>query len=275
MIEKTTVEQWKCKEWHKHKTGLITSSIAHRILTMQNSIDKGLIRDPSNLVNTLVYQKYPSNTTVPDDPKTPRHWGLKHESSARQSYSKVECKRHHKLTLVSKGLLQSKSKPFIAASVDNIRLCSCATNCPNIVVEFKCPMKHRNISPNEAFLTPEVGGKKAGNKFFLKPTCPYYTQVQIQMFVTRLKSCDFVVWTEHGIMSVQVQYDAVFMDKTIDKLQRFWMNYVLPFMVKKLSISLEIKGNFLHVNIYNTIVTYICYLMHSIGIVILQFLLLP
>ena len=88
-------------------------------------------------------------------------------------------------------------------------------------------MKHRNISPNEAFLTPEVGGKKVGNKFFLKPTCPYYTQVQIQMFVTMLKSCDFVVWTKHAIMSVQVQYDAVFMDKIIDKLQRFWMNYQL------------------------------------------------
>jgi hypothetical protein len=35
-------EQWKCKNWYKQKTGLITSSIAHRTLTMQTSIDKGL-----------------------------------------------------------------------------------------------------------------------------------------------------------------------------------------------------------------------------------------
>lgn len=61
----------------------------------------------------MVYPRCPSNFFVPDNPQTPRKWGLKHESSARQSYLKVERKRHHKLTLVSKGLLLSKSKPFL------------------------------------------------------------------------------------------------------------------------------------------------------------------
>ena len=142
IVEKTTVEQWKSREWYKHKTGFITSSNAHRILTMQNSIDKGLKKDPSSLVECLTSMKCPFKFSVPDDPQTPRQWGLRHEGSARQSYLKVECKKHHKLTLVSKGFLNSKSRPFIGASVDNIRLCSCATNCPHIVVEYKCPMKH-------------------------------------------------------------------------------------------------------------------------------------
>jgi hypothetical protein len=214
---------------------------------MQTSIDKGLERDPSKLVETMVYPRCPSNFFVPDNPQTPRKWGLKHESSARQSYLKVERKRHHKLTLVSKGLLLSKSKPFLGVSVDNIRMCSCATNCPNVVVEYKCPMKHRDISPNEAFLTSEIGGKKVGNKFLLKPTCHYYTQVQLQMFVTGLGSCDFVVWTKHGILSVNVPYNAVFIERNMKKLQRFWISYVFPLLVKKLSINVELKGNLLNV----------------------------
>ena len=129
-----------------HDKDTVTSNTGHRTLTMQTSIDKdkGLERDPSKLVEDMVYPRYLSNFFVPDNPQTPRQWGLKHESSAHQSYLKVERKRHHKLTLVSKGLVFSKSKPFLGVSVDNIRMCSCATNCPNIVVEYKCPMKHRD-----------------------------------------------------------------------------------------------------------------------------------
>ena len=138
-------------------------------------------------MKSLTSIKCPFKFSVPDDPQTPRQWGLRHESSARQSYLKVECKKHHKLTIVSKGFLISKSHPFIGPSVDNIRLCSCATNFPHIVVEYKCPMEHREIPPKLTFLTPEIGGKKVGNKFLLKPTCSYYTQVQLQMFVAGLQ----------------------------------------------------------------------------------------
>ena len=229
-------------EWYKHKTGFITSSTAHRTLTMQKSIDKGLERNLSKLVETLACPKYPSNFGVPDNPQNPRHWGLKHESSARQSYLRVERKRHHKLRLVSKGLLLSEKSPIIAASVDNIRLCSCATNCRSIVVEYKCPMKHQDITPKEAFLSSEIGGTKVGKKFLLKHTCHYYTQVQLQMYVTKLWSCDFVVWTKLGIFSVNVPYDAFFIETCVKKLQCFWITYVFPFLLKKLSINVEIEG---------------------------------
>ena len=242
-----TKAQWKCKNWYKQKTGLITSSIAHRTLTMQTSINKRLERDPSKLVETMVHPRSPPNFCLPDNPQTPKQWGLKHEISARQSYLKVECKRHHKLTLISMGLLLSESKPFIGVSVDNIRMCSCAADCPNVVVEYKCPMKHRDISPNKAFLTPEIGGKKVGNTFLLKPTCRYYTQVQLQMFVTGLRSCDFVVWTKHSILSANVPYDTMFVESIMKKLQQFWISYVFPALVKKLSINVKLKGELLNV----------------------------
>ncbi|CAB3980242.1 Carboxypeptidase D [Paramuricea clavata] len=111
----------------------------------------------------------------------PRDWGLKHKNSARQSYCKVECKKHSKLSLVSKGLLISKKKPYVAASTDNILSCSCAENCPDVVVEYKCNWKHRTIPVKEAFLTPEIGGEQVGDKLYLKTSSCYYLQIQLQM----------------------------------------------------------------------------------------------
>lgn len=75
---------------------------------------------------------------------------------------------------------------------------------------IKCPWKHRDLHPKQAFLTPEIGGIKNGNEFALKPTSQYYFQVQLQMFVSELTSCIFVVWTNKGIFTVEVLYNPGF-----------------------------------------------------------------
>ena len=141
-INESTIGQYMCDEWYKQK-GLITGSIAHRVLSMQNSLDKGKQRNVSTLVKTITCQKATQNT-IAEIPMNSRNWGLKHEESARQDYYKVECKKHCKLFLPSKGLLLSTKKPYVAASLDKIRSCSCADDCPDVVGEYKCPWKHQN-----------------------------------------------------------------------------------------------------------------------------------
>jgi hypothetical protein len=49
-VSKSTVKQWKSKEWYKHKSSFITGSIAQQSVNMQNSLDKGLERNVSSLV---------------------------------------------------------------------------------------------------------------------------------------------------------------------------------------------------------------------------------
>lgn len=237
-VSKSTVKQFKSKEWYKQKSGFITGSIAQRVINMHRSLDKGLKRNVPSLVQKITCQQSPqctSNFTV-ENPQNPRDWGLKHEESARLSFYKIESKKHHKLSLKTKRFLPSTKKPFVGASVENIRTCGCKENCPKAVVEYKCPWKHRHIPPKEAFLTPEIGGEKKGTEFTLKRGSRYYPQVQLQMFVTELGSCDFVVWTEHGILSVTVPYDATFMGTAIEEMGRFWIHHVLPFMAQRLNI---------------------------------------
>ena len=93
-------------------------------------------------------------------------------------------------------------KPYVAASLDNIRSCSFGDDCPDVVVEYKCPWKHQNLTPKKAFVTPEICGEKVKDKFLLKTSSRYYCQIQLQMFVAELDACDFVVWTKEGILSV-------------------------------------------------------------------------
>ena len=98
-------------------------------------------------------------------------------------------------------MLISEGKPYLAACVDNIRSCSYANNCPEVIVEYKCPWKHREKTAKEAFLTVEIGGEQVGDKLFSKKASRYYLQINLQMFVAELESCDFVVWTEKGILA--------------------------------------------------------------------------
>jgi hypothetical protein len=91
-VNELTIEQWKCDEWYKQK-GFITGSIAHRVLSMQNSLDKGKQRNVTSLVKTITCQKPIVKKIVSETATNPRDWCLKHENSAHQRYYKVECKK--------------------------------------------------------------------------------------------------------------------------------------------------------------------------------------
>ena len=70
----------------------------------------------------------------------------------RGTYQRVTSHTHHKLELVSKGFLISKSKPSLMPVWAILIKCQCSDGCPNNVLECKCPWKHRDMGSEEAFL---------------------------------------------------------------------------------------------------------------------------
>ncbi len=174
------------------------------------------------------------------EPQNAREWGLLHEESARSAYFRVERHKHHKIRLEPKGLLISNKKPFVGASLDNIRRCRCSTNCPPVVVEYKRPWKHRDLDPKEAFLTQEIGGLKKDQTDLLSTSSQYFYQVQLQMFVANLMQCDFVVWTRKGIHTVQLPFNKRFFQQVCGKLAKFWKTNILPLLVSKLSEEIKL-----------------------------------
>jgi hypothetical protein len=196
-----TKKQWKCKQWYVHKRGFITASKAKSVYTRQISVEKNHETNVSTLVKSIADYNvpYPMKQHIAEEPKNPLEWGLKHEDSAREAYYRIEASKHQQPSLLSKGFMISRNKPFLGGSPDNITHCKCTPPCKSIVVEYKCPWSHKNLDPKEAFLQPEIGGMWENNTFSLKQNSRYYHQIQVLMYVTELQECDLVVWTCKGI----------------------------------------------------------------------------
>ena len=179
-----------------------------------------------------MHPNIPAKTNpIEHEPRNARAWGLVHEQSARKAYYRVERHTHHKLQLLPKGFLISAKQPFLGASLDNIRRCHCSMECPYIAVEYKCPWKHQAKNSKCAFLTLEIGGIMTGNVVTLPEGCPYYFQIQTQLHVADLAQCDLVIWTNQGIYTHHVYYNAEFMKRVSGKLKLFWRDNVLPVLL--------------------------------------------
>ena len=105
------------------------------------------------------------------------------------------------------------------------------------VVEYKCPWKHRDLHPIQAFLTPKICASQNGNNCALKFTSNYYIQFQPQMFVSWLTLCTFVGWTNKAIFTVEVPYDPSFMSDVCAKLEKFWTSPVLPVLIGEVATT--------------------------------------
>ncbi|KAJ6642393.1 Maternal protein tudor [Pseudolycoriella hygida] len=114
-------------------------------------------------------------------------WGLKNEEAALREYSKKVGENFIKC-----GIFVDSSLNYLAATPDGIN------ESKSVIVEIKCPYSIRFQEPESASFLKD---------FLLKKNHAYYTQVQIQMHVTKVYTCDFVVWTTKGILIQPISYD--------------------------------------------------------------------
>ena len=184
--------------------------------------------------------------SLQENPQNPRDWGLRHEESARKAYMHVQKHVHYKGRLESHGFIISKDKPFLGASVDNVRSCECVSDCNKVVVKYKCPWTLRHSDAKEAFLSPDIGGVQVEGRFQLKTTSKNYQQVQLQMFALSLRLlCDFFIWTTKGILTVEIPYDAKFMNGVLPKLEKFWTSQIASLLIIQVSGNVQNQGNIL------------------------------
>ena len=55
----------------------------------------------------------------------------------------------------------------------------------------------------------------------------YFTQVQLEMRVTETNVCNFVGWTPHETLILEIKVDKEFQDKPCTSLVRNWVDYIL------------------------------------------------
>ncbi len=212
-----TVGQNKCREWFSQRRCRISaSSKAHKIKTM--------VRKKANeLAVDFLCDKTINNKNL--------EFGIKNEKKAIEEYKKI-----NKVQVYFVGVLISQSQPWLCASIDGVVV---SDNCVTKIIEVKCVAKCINsplfnIEKNK-FEVDYL--QKIDEKIYLKKTHQYYTQAQIQMYVSGMSKCDFFVWTPVDNLTVQIQKDEEFLRNCVPKLENFYFKHYLPALTQHLKNS--------------------------------------
>lgn len=100
------------------------------------------------------------------------------------------------------------------------------------LVEIKCPYtcedtvivdKNEKISLVDYYLILNVDGKPQ-----LKRSHIYYTQIQVSLYVTGLTVCQFLVFSRHNSILIEILRDDDFLKMVIPKVEYFYFHHYLP-----------------------------------------------
>ena len=125
--------------------------------------------------------------------------------------------------LFNSGLVVSMDAPFLGASPDS-KVIDAGCEDPYGLVEIKCPQTKFHVIPLEAcsdrtYFCEEVNGKPK-----LKENHQYYYQVQGQLGVTGVNWCDFVIYTNVGMIIQRISFNQQFWDTIKGKLQAYFFD---------------------------------------------------
>lgn len=172
-LEKKTRKNIKL--WHQLRRTRITASITHDITRTCRST-----RFSTNFLAKHFLNKPIKTKAV--------KWGLTQEAAALKEYCKEMGGNFTKC-----GTWIDRYRCYISATPDAVN------DERDRIVEIKCPFSVKDEKPQKV---------KYLSSGHLKTTHRYYTQVQMQMHVSEIHSCDFVVWTPKGIYIQGIKYNA-------------------------------------------------------------------
>lgn len=220
-LESATRNQSVSSLWYQHRMGRVTASKAHDILTRKATTPA------ANLVKRIAgYSTYDLSK------KQQVKWGIDHEEECRQAYTTHQQGQHIGFDCSASGFVINPRHPFLGASPDGITNCTC---CGKGTLEIKCPYKHRNQTVQQAAKNDQDFCLHAS--LHLKTNHRYYTQVQMQMYITNCQYCDFVVYTKcqpaASMIIVRITIDKDFCQKLINKCDSFVKNSVIPELVTR------------------------------------------
>lgn len=208
VLETATRAQSKSQLWFKHRAGRITSSNMKRVCGAK-------IDNPSlSLIKEICYPNIKKFSTVAVQ------WGLKHENTARNLYTKHQVARHENFTVSTCGFHVSLDFPHIGASPDGMVECNC---CGTGCIEIKCPYK---LLKGGIMAHPCLT-KDATHRPHLSHNHPFFYQVQTHLLVTQTSYCDFVLWVPGDLYIERITPDREVQNIIVNKAHSFFHSIIL------------------------------------------------
>ena len=199
--------------WYAAREGRVTASLADYVRSVKDT------KNCSTLTSRILGTGTPASGSAID-------FGKNNEKIARQLYVVQESEKHKKLDVEECGLFLYKPAPFIGASPDGLVTCQCHTQ---KLLEIKCSYKHRNITPGDIpSVDPDYHLHVVDGHLQLKKTSAWYSQIQYQLGVTGVNTCDLVVYTLKGIKCICVEFDINRWKLMKRKAEEVFVNAVIP-----------------------------------------------
>ena len=146
------------------------------------------------------------------------------EQAAIDLYIKKCQKKHQGLCVCKSGLVINTSWPHLGASPDGIRYCECYGK---RVVEIKSLFSKRNLPPH--FVASEYIIKVDGIKYQLKTETRWHFQIQEELAATLSKNADLIIYTNKGILIIEVEFNMELWNAMLKKLTDFYIHgYMNP-----------------------------------------------
>lgn len=213
-IEIMTRGQFSNERWKACRNMRITASNFHDVVTRQETTTS------DKLANKFIRASYEiNNFDVPS-----LAWGRKHEPIAKKKYSALQRLQKKKTKMDDVGLFLCPNYGYLGASPDGIVI----EDMNKTLIEVKCPYKWRNCTVLEACESKDFYCVCKNDEIVLKSTHRYYTQIQGQMFVTGIHSCQLLIYTLKDLVVITINYDENFCAEMVSKLECFYKKNVLP-----------------------------------------------
>ena len=137
-------------------------------------------------------------------------------------YCKKLKKVHKEMHVAESGLIIDPEFPHLGSSPDRIRVCQC---CGRRVVEVKSLYSKRSLMPHIAAV--EYIYKENGT-YRLKKETKWNYQIQGEMAFSKVTNADLVIYTNKGILIVEVLFDKFLWEEMLVKLNKFYSKHMIP-----------------------------------------------
>ena len=223
-VERMTVNQRSCKEWFQYREKRLTASNIHRIFIRKRQFDN-LVKQPAET----------SSKKLSDMARRKLKHGVQYKGTAREKYHdilKYKFQRHVKVK--ESGFVINPSLFWLGASPDGFVVDGIPTDLKMGLIEIKCPETKKNCTPTEAmqdsgFYFELVDGKPKLEKHH---SSGYYSQVQLQLGLTQLPYCDFVVYTFKGIIISRIAFNREYFSQLVTSASEFYFKWYLPCLLQ-------------------------------------------
>lgn len=222
LIEKCTRNQAENQLWYMQRAGRITASRFRAVCRTK-------ITKPSlSLIKLICYPTkglFSTKATL---------WGITKEDNAVEAYQKVMEEENHDSFIINKvGFVINQRWPQFGASPDRLVFCEC---CLGGCLEVKCPYLLRSTTFESLKAYAAVKNSclvEKDEEVVLSKSHPYYFQVQMQIFVTNVSYCDFVIWSPNLFFKQRVLPDFEFWEKYSETAKKFHSEVIMPELLGK------------------------------------------